>query len=100
MSTIRRSSSALTLEALDAAAQSARNYVEAIAQRGVAPPAGAIADLSKFQEPFPEQGADPSAIVATLDKLGAPATIASTGRRYFGFVLRGFFATALGGYWS
>src|SRR3984957_2067619 len=99
MSTIRRSSSALTLEALDAAAQSARNYVEAIAQRGVAPTAGAIADLSKFQEPFPEQGADPSAIVATLDKLGAAASIASSGRRYFGFVIGGSLPAALAASW-
>ena len=99
MPTTTRSSSDLTLEALHAATQSARRYVETIADRSVAPTAGAVADLSKFHEPFPEQGADPSAIVATLDKFGAPATIASTGRRYFGFVIGGSLPAALAASW-
>src|ERR1700733_3003633 len=99
MPTTTRSSSDLTLEALNAATQSARRYVETIADRGVAPTAGAVADLSKFHEPFPEQGADPSGIVATLDQLGAPATIASTGRRYFGFVIGGSLPAALAANW-
>ena len=36
--------------------QRARRYVETIADRSVAPTAGAVADLSKFHEPFPGTG--------------------------------------------
>ena len=95
MAMTARSSSDLTLDALDAAAQSARRYVEAVADRRVAPSADAVEALSKFHEPFPEQGADASAIVETLDRLGAPATVASAGRRYFGFVIGGSLPAAL-----
>src|SRR4051812_3120814 len=94
-----RSSSELTLDALDVAVERARRYVETIADRGVAPTAAAIANLSKFHEPFPEQGAEPGAIVATLDELGSPATIASTGRRYFGFVIGGALPAAMAAGW-
>jgi len=92
-------SSKLTLEALDVAVERARRYVETIADRSVAPSAAAIADLSKFHEPFPEDGADPSTILATLDKLGSPATMASTGRRYFGFVIGGSLPAAMAASW-
>ena len=81
MPTNTRSSSDLTLEALDAAVPRARRYVESIADRRVAPAAQAVTDLSKFHEPFPEHGSDPTATVAMLDELGSPATIASTGQR-------------------
>jgi glutamate/tyrosine decarboxylase-like PLP-dependent enzyme len=99
MATTARSSSELTLDALDMAAERARRYVETIADRGVAPTAAAIADLSKFHEPFPEHGTDPGAVVATLDELGSPATIASTGRRYFGFVIGGALPAAMAAGW-
>ncbi len=99
MPTTTRSSIDLTLEALDAAVPRARRYVETVADRNVAPSAEALADLSKFHEPFPEHGADASEIVATLDELGSPATIASMGRRYFGFVIGGSLPAALAASW-
>ena len=36
--------------------------------------------------PMPEQAEDPGSIIALLDELGSPATVASNGPRYFGFV--------------
>ena len=99
MPTTTRSSIDLTLEALDAAVPRARRYVETVADRNVAPSAEALADLSKFHEPFPEHGADASEVVATLDELGSPATVASMGRRYFGFVIGGSLPAALAASW-
>jgi glutamate/tyrosine decarboxylase-like PLP-dependent enzyme len=99
MPTTARSSIDLTLEALNAAVPRARRYVEAIADRSVAPSAEALADLSKFHEPFPEHGADASEVVSTLDELGSPATVASMGRRYFGFVIGGSLPAALAASW-
>ena len=99
MPTTTRSSIDLTLEALNAAVPRARRYVETIADRNVAPSAEALADLSKFHEPFPEHGADASEVVAKLDELGSPATVASIGRRYFGFVIGGSTPAALAASW-
>jgi glutamate/tyrosine decarboxylase-like PLP-dependent enzyme len=98
-STPRRTSSELTLEALDAAAQRSRRYVETVADRGVAPTPSALADLSKFHEPFPAHGVDATQVIATLDELGSPATIASTGRRYFGFVIGGSMPASMAASW-
>jgi glutamate/tyrosine decarboxylase-like PLP-dependent enzyme len=99
MPTTTRSSIDLTLDALNAAVPRARRYVETIADRNVAPSAEALADLSKFHEPFPEHGADASEVVAKLDELGSPATVASMGRRYFGFVIGGSTPAALAASW-
>ena len=60
MATTTRSSSDLTLDALNAVVQRARNYVETVADRSVSPSANAVADLDKFHEPFPKHGADAS----------------------------------------
>jgi glutamate/tyrosine decarboxylase-like PLP-dependent enzyme len=99
MATTMHPSSELALGALTAAATVARRYVETISDRCVAPTPGALADLSKFHEPFPERGADATEIVSTLDKLGSPATLASTGRRYFGFVIGGSLPAAMAASW-
>lgn len=99
MPTTTRSSSDQTLEALDAAVPRARRYVETVADRAVSPSASAVADLDKFHEPFPEHGADAAEVVAKLDELGSPATIASTGQRYFGFVIGGSTPAAMAASW-
>src|SRR5579871_5991023 len=99
MHSTTRFSSDLALEALTAANAFARRYVETIADRGVGPTAGSLADLSKFHEPFPERGAEATEIIAALDEIGSPATVASTGRRYFGFVIGGSLPAAMAASW-
>jgi len=61
-------------------------YLASLPTRPVAPPPAALAALAAFDEPFPESPTDPAATLELLDRVGSPATIASAGGRYFGFV--------------
>ncbi len=89
----------LTDSVLQLAAERARRYVEQVAERRVAPAEKDVAALAKFHEPFPAQPSDPRDVVKLLDDLGSPATVASTGRRYFGFVVGGVLPVVMGANW-
>jgi glutamate/tyrosine decarboxylase-like PLP-dependent enzyme len=71
---------------LTRAAELAIRYVNGASERRVAPAEAAVAGLQKFHEPFPEWGCDPEKVLALLDEIGSPATVITTGGRYFGFV--------------
>lgn len=77
------------------AAERAARYLRAIAERPVAPSADALAGLARFDEPLAEGGSDPAAVLALLDEAGSPATMATNGNRYFGFVIGGTHPAAL-----
>jgi glutamate/tyrosine decarboxylase-like PLP-dependent enzyme len=49
--------------------------------------------------PLPEEPTDPEAVLAQLDEIGSPATVASAGGRYFGFVIGGSLPAALAANW-
>jgi glutamate/tyrosine decarboxylase-like PLP-dependent enzyme len=86
-------------DALSLAAERARRYVREIGERRVAPAPDDVAALAKFYEGFPETPSDPRDVVRMLDELGSPATVATTGRRYFGFVVGGVLPAAMGANW-
>lgn len=65
----------------------ARRYLLGIEGRRVFPDARAIAALSKFDEPLPDVGRPARETLALLDDVGSPATVASNGPNYFGFVV-------------
>ncbi len=67
--------------------QRALAYVEGNAQRRVFPDAQAIAALGAFDQPLPERGLPAEQVLQQLDEIGSPATVASNGPRYFGFVI-------------
>jgi glutamate/tyrosine decarboxylase-like PLP-dependent enzyme len=71
------------------AAERASRYVETIHERGVSPELAAVKELQRFHEPMPSESCHPSEVIARLDEIGSPATVASTGGRYFGFVIGG-----------
>jgi len=85
--------------ALRGAAERSYEYLRLIENRKVAPGKAAVAALEEFREAFPEEPADPANVVTLLDKLAAPATMATTGRRYFGFVIGGTLPASLAASW-
>jgi glutamate/tyrosine decarboxylase-like PLP-dependent enzyme len=86
-------------DVLDFAAERARRYVQGIGERRVAPGPEEVAALARFQAKFPETGSDPREVVRILDELGSPATVATTGGRYFGFVNGGALPASMGASW-
>ncbi len=82
----------------DAAARSVR-YRESIADRGVAPSADAVADVQGFIEPLSDNGTDDTEILAMLDDIGSPASVAMVGPRYFGFVIGGSYPITVASNW-
>jgi glutamate/tyrosine decarboxylase-like PLP-dependent enzyme len=84
---------------LQAVAHLAENYLQGIAERRVAPIPGSVDALRALAVPLPRQGIDAAEIVTVLDELAGPATVASAGARYFGFVIGGALPAALGAAW-
>jgi glutamate/tyrosine decarboxylase-like PLP-dependent enzyme len=86
-------------DVLTLAAERARRYVRDINSRRIAPGPDDMAALAKFQERFPDKASDPQDVLRMLDELGSPATVATSGGRYFGFVVGGVLPAAMGANW-
>src|SRR6202022_4898084 len=89
----------MTDSVLELAAERARRYVERVGERRVRPGEKDLTALAKFHEAFPEGASDPRSVIAMLDEFGSPATVASSGGRYFGYVIGGVLPAALGANW-
>ena len=70
-------------------ADRAARYLAGLKDRNVAPTPEALATLARLDEPLPERPTDPAAVIALLDDIGSPATVATAGGRFFGFVVGG-----------
>jgi glutamate/tyrosine decarboxylase-like PLP-dependent enzyme len=68
------------------ACERALTYLDDIAGRRVAPDEQAVAALLELGFPLPRQGLGGTHVLHVLDDVGSPATVASNGPRYFGFV--------------
>lgn len=87
------------LNLLADAARRAGRYLTGLEERSVFPGPEALAGLAAFDEDLPEAPQDPLQTLALLDERGSPATVASAGGRYFGFVIGGSLPSALGANW-
>jgi len=86
-------------ELLAETAVRAARYVAAIGDRKVLPGPEDIARLDSLGGPLPENPCEPAEVLALLDDVGSPATVAATGGRYFGFVIGGALPAALATNW-
>ena len=83
---------------LDAAARATR-YLDGLDARPVAPDPSAMARLVELDEPMPMTGSAPSDVLARLDEMVAPATMAMAGPRFFGFVIGGALPVSVATNW-
>jgi glutamate/tyrosine decarboxylase-like PLP-dependent enzyme len=85
--------------ALRTAADLSYEYLRGIGQRHVAPGEEALAALAHFHQLLPEGPSAPADVVRMLDRLGSAATVATTGGRYFGFVIGGALPASMAASW-
>jgi glutamate/tyrosine decarboxylase-like PLP-dependent enzyme len=71
------------------AASRASRYLAEAAERRVSPAPDAVAGLAALDTALPDAPADASAVLAELDAIVGPATLAQAGPRFFGFVTGG-----------
>jgi len=81
------------------AAERGISYLQRLDNRGVAPSPEAVAGLAHLGGALPEHPSDPAEVLALLDRYGSPATVASAGGRYFGFVTGGSLPAAVAANW-
>jgi glutamate/tyrosine decarboxylase-like PLP-dependent enzyme len=84
---------------LEDAAHRAADYLACLPERRVAPAAEAVRRLAALDVPLQEEPRDPQQVLAELDELVSPATMATAGPRFFGFVIGGSLPAALAANW-
>lgn len=82
-----------------------QDYVDAIFERNVFPTDEALRDLDHFDEEMPTESSNATDVMHFLNSKGAPATVATMGARYFGFVCgsavpAGLAAKSLATFWD
>ena len=77
----------------------AYEYMDGIFDREVFPSEAALANLKAFDEPLPDAPCDPANMLRLLHEVGSPATVATTGGRYFGLVVGGVFPPVMAARW-
>ena len=74
---------------LQETAKRASRYLDGLGDRSVRPTEEAVERLAALGGPFPDGPSEPAEVLALLDEIGSPATLATAGPRYYGFVQGG-----------
>ena len=77
------------------AASRASDYIAGLGSRRVAPTPEAVERLKLLDIPLQDASLSPLEVLTELDEIASPATVASAGGRYFGFVIGGSLPAAL-----
>lgn len=86
-------------ELLNDAARRAQRYLDQLDDRPVFPSEAMRARLGDLGGPLPVQPTPARDVLALLDDAASPATVASAGRRYFGFVTGGALPATVAASW-
>ncbi|CBJ81319.1 hypothetical protein XBJ2_1230004 [Xenorhabdus bovienii str. Jollieti] len=78
-----------SLSAVKVASEIAYNYVSEVRNQRVFPDSDALSGLQNLDGALPQNGTDCQQVLVQLHKYGSPATVATTGGRYFGLVVGG-----------
>jgi len=84
---------------LSNAANRANRYLDGLQERAVAPAGDAVRALERLAGPLPDSGRSAESVIAELDEIGSPATVANAGGRYFGFVIGSGLPVSLAANW-
>jgi glutamate/tyrosine decarboxylase-like PLP-dependent enzyme len=87
------------MKLMEEAAQRAIRYLDELPGRAIWPGDTALASLDAFIEPLPQESVPAETVLAMLDEIGSPATVASAGPRYFGYVVGGALPATLAANW-
>ena len=74
-------------------------YLDDIVGRNVFPTQAALANLNFFDEALPHAPGDPADMLRLLHEYGSPATVTTTGGRYFGLVVGSVFPPVMAAKW-
>jgi glutamate/tyrosine decarboxylase-like PLP-dependent enzyme len=98
---MKNSASALSTSSviLREAAERAVRYLEGVQNRRVYPSMEALHNLVGLGGALPERPQHAVEVIAQLDEVGSPGTVASTGGRYFGFVVGGALPATVAANW-
>ncbi len=80
---------------IDGFATIAKNYIDKIHEDPVYPGKNVIDNLKQLDTTLQHESTDTNAVLHLLHELGSPATVKSTGGRYFGFVTGGCLPAAM-----
>ncbi|MGA2875146.1 MAG: aminotransferase class V-fold PLP-dependent enzyme [Nitrososphaerales archaeon] len=93
------SSEAETAELFRETSEKAISYLKGLKKRHVAPTEEGLRGMEKLPQSLPDHPTPPQQVLDLLDTYGSPATVASNGGRYFGFVIGSALPAALAANW-